>query len=48
MLGDMLGVAVHSRRTLAQAWEVIHGLPLINMFNPDARATWLLTEVDPD
>ena len=31
MLGDMLGVAVHSRRTLAQAWEVMHGLPLINL-----------------
>src|SRR3984893_14219268 len=31
MLGDMLGVAVHSPRTLAQAWEVIHGLPLINL-----------------
>lgn len=31
MLGDMLGVAVHSRRTVAQAWEVMHGLPLINL-----------------
>src|ERR1700731_2478407 len=31
MLGDMLGVAVPSGRTGAQAWEVMHGLPLINL-----------------
>ncbi|HLN10083.1 MAG TPA: SulP family inorganic anion transporter, partial [Xanthobacteraceae bacterium] len=27
MLGDMLGVAVDSRRTLVQAWEILQGLP---------------------
>jgi len=27
MLGDMLGVVVDSRRTLAQAWEILQGLP---------------------
>jgi len=27
MLGDMLGVSVSSHRTLAQAWEVLRGLP---------------------
>ena len=26
MLGDMLGVAVHSQRTLAQAWEILRSL----------------------
>jgi high affinity sulfate transporter 1 len=30
MLGDMLGVTVHSQRTLAQAWEIIQDLPLTN------------------
>jgi sulfate permease, SulP family len=27
MLGDMLGIAVSSRGSLAQAWEVLHALP---------------------
>ena len=29
MLGDLLGVAVHAHRTLAQAWEIVRGLPQI-------------------
>lgn len=29
MLGDLLGVAVHAQRTLAQAWEIVRGLPQI-------------------
>ena len=31
MLGDMLGVTVHSQRTLAQAWEMWQGLSRINL-----------------
>jgi SulP family sulfate permease len=31
MLGDMLGVAVHSRKTLVQGWEVLQGLPQTNV-----------------
>src|SRR5262245_30031281 len=31
MLGDMLGVAVQSHRTLAQAWEILQGLPQLNI-----------------
>jgi high affinity sulfate transporter 1 len=31
MLGDMLGVGIHSRRTLAQAWEILQGLPRVNL-----------------
>ena len=31
MLGDMLGVEIHSRRTLAQAWEILQGLPRVNL-----------------
>ncbi|HEY6996263.1 MAG TPA: SulP family inorganic anion transporter [Xanthobacteraceae bacterium] len=31
MLGDMLGVAVQSHRTLVQAWEVLQGLPRLNV-----------------
>jgi sulfate permease, SulP family len=31
MLGDMLGVAVHSRKTLVQGWEVLQGLPQANI-----------------
>src|SRR5215469_9039576 len=31
MLGDMLGVEIHSRRTLAQAWEILQGLPRISL-----------------
>jgi sulfate permease, SulP family len=31
MLGDMLGVAVNSRLTLVQAWEVLKGLPGLNV-----------------
>jgi sulfate permease, SulP family len=27
MLGDMLGITVRSHGTLAQAWEILHGLP---------------------
>jgi SulP family sulfate permease len=27
MLGDMLGISVSSHRTLAQAWEILRGLP---------------------
>jgi len=30
MLGDMLGVTTHSRRTLAQLWDVLEGLPQTN------------------
>ena len=30
MLGDMLAVAVHSPRTLAQLWEILRGLPQTN------------------
>ncbi len=31
MLGDMLGVAVHSRKTLVQGWQVLQGLPQTNV-----------------
>ena len=31
MLGDMLGVEIHSRRSLAQAWEILQGLPQISL-----------------
>jgi high affinity sulfate transporter 1 len=31
MLGDMFGVAVHSHRTLLQAWEILQGLPRPNL-----------------
>ena len=31
MLGDMLGIAVQSRRTLLQAWEVLQELPRSNV-----------------
>jgi sulfate permease, SulP family len=31
MLGDMFGVTIGSRRTLAQAWEVLQGLPRFNL-----------------
>lgn len=31
MLGDMLGVAVESHRTVVQAWEVLQGLPRLNV-----------------
>jgi high affinity sulfate transporter 1 len=31
MLGDMLGVAVHSRKTLVQAWEVLQGVGQSNI-----------------
>ena len=31
MLGDMLGVAVQSHRTLVQAWQVLQGLPQLNL-----------------
>ena len=31
MLGDMLGVAVHSRKTLVQGWEVLQGLSQSNV-----------------
>jgi sulfate permease, SulP family len=31
MVGDMLGVAVQSHRTLVQAWEVVQGLPRSNI-----------------
>jgi high affinity sulfate transporter 1 len=31
MLGDMLGIAVHSPRTLLQAWEVLQELPQSNV-----------------
>ena len=31
MLGDMLGVEIHSRRTLAQAWEISQGLPQVSL-----------------
>ena len=31
MLGDMIGVTVHSRRTLVQAWEIMQGLPRTNL-----------------
>ena len=31
MLGDMLGVAIQSHRTLMQAWEVLRGLPRVNL-----------------
>ena len=30
MLGDMLGVEIHSRRTLAQAWEILQALPRVS------------------
>jgi MFS superfamily sulfate permease-like transporter len=30
MLGDMFGIAVASRRTLVQAWEIVQGLPRLN------------------
>ena len=31
MLGDMLGVETHSRRTLAQVWEILQGLSRVNL-----------------
>jgi sulfate permease, SulP family len=31
MLGDMLGIAVGSHSTLLQAWEVLQGLPRLNL-----------------
>ena len=31
MLGDMLGVAVQSHRTLVQAWQVLRGLPQLDI-----------------
>jgi sulfate permease, SulP family len=31
MLGDMLGIAVGSQRTLVQAWEILQGLPRLNL-----------------
>ncbi len=31
MLGDMVGVAIQSSRTLAQAWEVLESLPRLNL-----------------
>ena len=31
MLGDMLGVAIQSHRTLVQAWEVLRGLPRLDV-----------------
>jgi SulP family sulfate permease len=31
MLGDMLGIAVSSHRTLVQAWEILQGLPGTNL-----------------
>jgi high affinity sulfate transporter 1 len=31
MLGDMLGVAIQSHRTLLQAWEVLRGLPRLDV-----------------
>jgi MFS superfamily sulfate permease-like transporter len=31
MLGDMLGVAIQSHRTLVQAWEVLRGLPHLDI-----------------
>src|SRR6476660_10226395 len=31
MLGDMLGVAIQSHRTLVQAWEVLRGLPRLDI-----------------
>lgn len=31
MLGDMLGISVNSHGTLAQAWQVLHGLPQTNL-----------------
>jgi MFS superfamily sulfate permease-like transporter len=31
MLGDMLGVEIHSRGTLAQVWEILQGLPRVSL-----------------
>ena len=31
MLGDMLGITIHSHRTLAQGWEILQGLPRIHL-----------------
>ena len=31
MLGDMFGVAVRSRHTLVQAWEILQGLPRVDL-----------------
>ncbi len=31
MLGDMLGIAMQSHRTLVQLWEVLQGLPQLNI-----------------
>jgi sulfate permease, SulP family len=38
MLGDMLGVAVHSRKTLVQGLEVLQGLPQECCYRCDLRA----------
>ena len=31
MLGDMLGIAMQSHRTLVQLWEILQGLPQLNL-----------------
>jgi sulfate permease, SulP family len=31
MLGDILGIALESHRTLVQAWEILQGLPRVNI-----------------
>jgi sulfate permease, SulP family len=38
MLGDMLGVAIQSHRTLVQAWEVLRGLPRLDIPTPALSA----------
>ena len=31
MLGDMFGITVRSRHTLVQTWEILHGLPRVDL-----------------
>jgi hypothetical protein len=33
---------------LSAAGDVIDPIPVVKLFTPDASATWLLTEIDPD
>ncbi len=42
-------ISNHSRQLAARSRdEVIDFKPVVKLFTPDAGATWLLTELDPD
>jgi hypothetical protein len=40
--------ALHRRMQEQNSESVIDFLPVVKLFTPDAGATWLLTEIDPD